>query len=90
MKRLLSVVVAMVSLVVLSCSKENLPPQGPALQLKDSLEVWVSAGGVSIGASVQDTTEISVMFAGELVKDSLSAAKSYGLVYVDPEKDSLS
>ncbi|MBP3661670.1 MAG: hypothetical protein J6J25_01040 [Bacteroidales bacterium] len=90
MKRLLSVVVAMVSLVVLSCSKENLPPQGPALQLKDSLDVWVSAGGVSIGASIQDTTEISVMFAGELVKDSLSTAKSYGLVYVDPEKDSLS
>ena len=90
MKRLLSVVVAMVSLVALSCSKEGLPPQGPALQLKDSLDVWVSAGGVSIGASVQDTTEISVMFAGELVKDSLSTAKSYGLVYVDPEKDSLS
>ena len=63
---------------------------GPELVVYDSLEVYATAGGMTIGASVKDLTEITATFYGEVAKDSLQmTAKSYGFLYASAEEDSL-
>lgn len=77
-------------ILFISCTKEDFTPQGPELVVLDTVEVSVSAGGMTIGASVKDLTEVTATFFGEVAKDSLQyTAKSYGVVYTSSEEDSL-
>lgn len=90
MKRLLLYVAIVLSLSVVSCTKEGFVDRGPELVVYDSLDVYVTAGGMTIGASVKDMTEITATFYGEVAKDSLQmTAKSYGFLYTSAEEDSL-
>ena len=90
MKRLLLFLVVVMPLSFISCTKENIVDMGPELVVYDSLEVYATAGGMTIGASVKDLTEITATFYGEVAKDSLQmTAKSYGFLYASAEEDSL-
>lgn len=90
MKRLLLFLVFVMPLSFISCTKENIVDMGPELVVYDSLEVYATAGGMTIGASVKDLTEITATFYGEVAKDSLQmTAKSYGFLYASAEEDSL-
>lgn len=90
MKRLLLFLVVVLPLSFISCTKENIVDMGPELVVYDSLEVYATAGGMTIGASVKDLTEITATFYGEVAKDSLQmTAKSYGFLYASAEEDSL-
>lgn len=90
MKRLLLFLVLVLPLSFISCTKENIADMGPELVVYDSLEVYATAGGMTIGASVKDLTEITATFYGEVAKDSLQmTAKSYGFLYASAEEDSL-
>lgn len=90
MKRLLLFLVLVLPLSFISCTKENIVDMGPELVVYDSLEVYATAGGMTIGASVKDLTEITATFYGEVAKDSLQmTAKSYGFLYASAEEDSL-
>lgn len=90
MKRLLLFLVVVLPLSFISCTKEDIVDMGPELVVYDSLEVYATAGGMTIGASVKDLTEITATFYGEVAKDSLQmTAKSYGFLYASAEEDSL-
>lgn len=90
MKRLLLFLVVVLPLSFISCTKEYIADMGPELVVYDSLEVYATAGGMTIGASVKDLTEITATFYGEVAKDSLQmTAKSYGFLYASAEEDSL-
>lgn len=90
MKRLLLFFVVVFPLSFISCTKEYIVDMGPELVVYDSLEVYATAGGMTIGASVKDLTEITATFYGEVAKDSLQmTAKSYGFLYASAEEDSL-
>lgn len=90
MKRLLLFFVVVFPLSFISCTKEYIVDMGPELVVYDSLEVYATAGGMTIGASVKDLTEITATFYGEVAKDSLRmTAKSYGFLYASAEEDSL-
>ena len=90
MKRLLLFLVVVLPLSFISCTKEYIVDMGPELVVYDSLEVYATAGGMTIGASVKDLTEITATFYGEVAKDSLQmTAKSYGFLYASAEEDSL-
>lgn len=90
MKRLLLFLVILLPLSFISCTKENIVDMGPELVVYDSLEVYATAGGMTIGASVKDLTEITATFYGEVAKDSLQmTAKSYGFLYASADEDSL-
>lgn len=90
MKRLLLFLVVVLPLSFISCTKENIVDMGPELVVYDSLEVYATTGGMTIGASVKDLTEITATFYGEVAKDSLQmTAKSYGFLYASAEEDSL-
>lgn len=88
MKRLILLSALFIS-ILSACDKATPEPLGPILSGADSLEVSVSAGGLVIGASATDSTEISIAFAGEVASDSLHTAKSYGVIYASVEADSL-
>lgn len=90
MKRLLLFFVVVFPLSFISCTKEYIVDMGPELVVYDSLDVYATAGGMTIGASVKDLTEITATFYGEVAKDSLQmTAKSYGFLYASAEEDSL-
>lgn len=79
----------LMSFSLLSCDKGDLDHKGPALSSADSLEVSVSAGNLTIGASVKDITELSATFFGEVARGSSCSARSYGIMYTSVESDSL-